>query len=82
MRYCCQTKNFSLILSWSLDGNYDLAWLQSNLYSTNLLNAQWEHQQENINYLESFYKNNKSSEKLNRLHESLSLLPTYVFVTL
>jgi len=80
LRYCCQSKNITIGLTWVLNGNHDIALFQFNLYAKNLLNFRWEIQNEETKNLEISIKNNKRLKT--RVADALSLIPKDPYITM
>ncbi|CAF4960130.1 unnamed protein product, partial [Rotaria sp. Silwood1] len=80
LRYCCQSKNVTIGLTWVLKANHDIAFFQFNLYAKDLLNFRWELENEKIKNLQISFKNNKRLKT--QVADSLSLIPMYPYITI
>ncbi|CAF3716242.1 unnamed protein product [Adineta steineri] len=80
IRYCCQSKNVTIGLTWVVNVNHDIAFFQFNLYSKKLLNFRWEIQNEKIKNLKISFENNKRLKT--RVSYALSLIPIYPYITM
>ncbi|CAF4417591.1 unnamed protein product [Rotaria socialis] len=79
LRYCCETKNVTVGLTWLLGKkNTEIAYLEFNLYSTNITESKWQLGKDEIEKIKAY----STDDEVSRLEEAVSLIRPEAFFSL